>query len=281
MTSDLPAFQANPGLYLVKGPDPSVRMLAINPRPQAPAGKYLSNTLVRQAIAYAIDYERIAKFRDGERVYSIYHKGQTIPDVAIEPQKDLQYNPAKAKELLTQAGYPNGIPEPIELIADSSTYGVEEIDMASIIKNNLDAVGIRVNVRVTDPVLRTSILNGRNHTLTLFSAASTTSDPDYAAQTNYYSPRGVQRWGFNRSDVDQLVLQGLAELDDAKRVEIYHKLQIMCDGPDLLRGAIYLYIPWNYVVAWKYVKGDLTPTILFGYSLDWTKADIDPERKIS
>ena len=283
LTSDIPALEKNTALNVYRGPQTFVRMLCVNPRPTAPAGKYLSNMLVRQAIAYAIDYDRIIKFRDGERAYGLYHKGQCVPEVAVDAQKDFKYDPVKAKQLLTQAGYPNGIPDKLEMICCPDAYGAEEVEMATMIKSNLEAIGIPVNIRIVDAVLRITLINTGNSTLSLLSCAAIHPDPDDNAGVWYYS-KGVaaaRRFGLNRTDVDQLVLQGKAELDNKKKAEIYQRLQMICDGPEMIRGTICIYWPWNYVVAWKYVKGDMTPTIMQRYSLDWTQVDMDPERKIS
>ena len=282
LSSDIPALQANPGLTVFKGPEPLVREFSVNPRPQAPAGKYLSNVLVRQAIAYAIDYERIAKFRDAQRVYGVYHKDQSVPSVAIDPQKDFKYDPAKAKQLMTQAGYPNGFAETLEMICCPAYLGAEEVEMASIIKSNLEAIGIKSAIRTVDFVLFFSLMNTGNTTLAPFSVTTLNPDPDYFGGVCYHS-QGVmaKRFGFNRTDVDQLVLQARAELNVTKRIELYYKIQMIADGPDLLRGQIYLYRPWNYAIAWKYVKGDLTPTLMYRHTIDWTQIDIDPDRKIS
>ena len=281
LTPDIAALEANPALNVYKGPEVFVRMLTVNPRPQAPAGKYLSNMLVRQAIAYAVDYDRIVKFRAGQRAYGLYSKGQTVPDVALETQKDFKYDPAKAKQLLAQAGYPNGIPEPLELIYDTGAFGAEEAEMAAILANNLQSAGIPVKLRIVDSVLRITILNSGESALSLFSATSSTPDADFLTSVNYYSAgsSAAQRFGFNRSDVDQLVFQARAELNMEKRIEIYQKMQMIADGTDLARGQIFLFRPWNYVISWKYVKGDLTPTIMQRYTIDWAKVDLDPERK--
>src|SRR5205823_7133604 len=77
----------------------------------------LNNKLVRQALNYAVDKEAIIKhvlFGFGTP------SGQALPmmfgyDPAIKPYP---YNPAKAKALLTQAGYPHGFS--LKMLVDAS-----------------------------------------------------------------------------------------------------------------------------------------------------------------
>jgi peptide/nickel transport system substrate-binding protein len=67
-----------------------------------------SNIKVRQAVSYAIDRESIAKnlgFGFARAAYQIYpgFEMTAIPNLVKTP-----YDPVKAKQLLTEAGYPNG-----------------------------------------------------------------------------------------------------------------------------------------------------------------------------
>jgi len=58
------------------------------------------------------------------------------------------YNPAKARQLLTEAGYPDGIT--VKLIGGEGTE-LEKILM--VIKAYLEAVGIKTDVEIADPAL--------------------------------------------------------------------------------------------------------------------------------
>ena len=72
------------------------------------AGRPTQNKLVRQAINYAIDKDTIVK-----NIYKGYTKptGQLLQETTVgyNPAiKPYPYDPAKAKQLLAEAGYPNG-----------------------------------------------------------------------------------------------------------------------------------------------------------------------------
>jgi peptide/nickel transport system substrate-binding protein len=86
-------------------------------------GSILANPKVRQAIDYAIDRDAIVKAR-GFGFWTPTH--QFAPPDASAYIKDLPartYNPEKAKQLLAEAGYPNGFK--IKIIGDSSTTDKE------------------------------------------------------------------------------------------------------------------------------------------------------------
>lgn len=110
-----------------------IHMGLISDDPNLPTG----NKLVRQAMNYAVDVEAITE--------SLFH-GHTEPyagvlpggltDPAVQPYP---YDPAKARQLLAEAGYPNGF----DLIIDSNP---ERLEVAQVVSMYLNQVGIRARV---------------------------------------------------------------------------------------------------------------------------------------
>jgi oligopeptide transport system substrate-binding protein len=106
--------------------------------------KPFDNKLVRQAINYAINRDKLVKLQSGAAAPSnqIYPNGMPgyEPDANYYP-----YDPAKAKELLAQAGYPNGF---------KTTYWSLNTDpfpkLAQSILNDLKAVGIQANLKLME-----------------------------------------------------------------------------------------------------------------------------------
>lgn len=83
-------------------------------------GTPVENKLVRQAMSYAVDYEAIVeRIFDGyaERTAGLVVPGNLGYDPSIEPYP---YDPEKAKDLLAEAGYPDGFT--IEMAGPSETY---------------------------------------------------------------------------------------------------------------------------------------------------------------
>ena len=96
---------------------------------------------VRQALNYAVDKEAIAK--------SIF-KGEAVPTGASMPLgvwSDITpypYDPAKAKQLLAQAGYPNGFPLPLRTF--TTNPGAELPAIGEAVALYWKAVGIDVKI---------------------------------------------------------------------------------------------------------------------------------------
>ena len=104
----------------------------------------LANKKVREAVDYAIDKEAIVKAKG----YGFWHAAYQLPTTAsMAYQKNLQgrkYNPAKAKQLLAEAGYPKGFKTRI-----IPHFAVDRDVMVSI-QSYLSKVGITVDLEFVD-----------------------------------------------------------------------------------------------------------------------------------
>ena len=110
--------------------------------------KPLDDIRVRQAVAYAINRTGIIKNVLGGQARAIYG-----PVVRLEWGFDPKladpypYNPSKAKQLLADAGYPNGFEVDYAYVPGISPKSEET---AQAIANNLAAVGIKLNLLPTE-----------------------------------------------------------------------------------------------------------------------------------
>ena len=107
------------------------------------------NPLVRQAVSYAIDRETIASslFLDTALpAYGILSPGMPAWDPSFKAQP---YDPAKAKELLAQAGYPDGFKTKIAAAPTASGWPLAGT-VAQYIQRNLKEIGIEVELELTE-----------------------------------------------------------------------------------------------------------------------------------
>jgi len=105
------------------------------------------NQKVREALEYALDREALAQalgYGLSMPVYELSSPGHWGYGAAAATKRE--YNPEKAKQLLAEAGYPNGLP--VSLLAIAQAGGVNTD--AEAIKGYLDAAGFQVTLDIAD-----------------------------------------------------------------------------------------------------------------------------------
>jgi ABC-type transport system substrate-binding protein len=111
--------------------------------PKSPCNKQQ----VREAVEYAINKEEMIGalgYGIDKPIYAVEPEGEWGGD-AIAVKRT--YDPAKAKQLLVDAGYPNGCP--IDVLAIAGAGGGNPYGEA--IKGYLDAAGFQTNLDIADP----------------------------------------------------------------------------------------------------------------------------------
>ncbi len=119
------------------------------PKTDDPEGLFYDKR-IRMAIEYAIDKEKMASALGGgyvEPVYEVIHSGPGHPTI---PNRT--YNPEKARELLTEAGYPDGFKTKLIFGQEQERTGVQAI------QDYLGKVGIELEL---EPVARATFAKYR------------------------------------------------------------------------------------------------------------------------
>ncbi|MDR1834609.1 MAG: ABC transporter substrate-binding protein [Fusobacteriaceae bacterium] len=213
---DKDAILANPKLTLLEVESPSEWYLAFdqtNPKYQ--------NLKLRQAIACAVDNSIFVDtvFR-GSAVAATSPLPRACPDhIDVDPYA---YDPERAKALLKEAGYPDGLN--IELwVNDDQT----RIDICVIIQDELKAIGINAEIKVFEwgaYISRTAQPNKELY----FLSWNTTGDGDAHMYPLFHSSQhgsSGNRSYYNNPEVDKLIDKGRHSVNPEERTGIYHELQ--------------------------------------------------------
>jgi oligopeptide transport system substrate-binding protein len=118
--------------------------------------KAIGNKLVRQAINMGFDREKMIQYlRNGSGIPA--HAGMIpagLPSYNPEVVKGYRYDVEKAKALLKEAGYENGVGVGEIVLNTSSGY----IDMCTFISKALEDIGLKVKVEMTEAGLQRELM---------------------------------------------------------------------------------------------------------------------------
>jgi len=142
---------------------------------------------VRQAANYAVDRTAILQ-RVLENYGQLLHGPFASAWPGYDPNlKPYPYNPAKAKQLLAEAGYPNGIEATFSI---TSGAFLRDRDIAEVIASQLGEVGIKVRLVATErATLQNTWLAGEFKGITSV-AWGTAADPDAMLGWTLYNRKG-------------------------------------------------------------------------------------------
>lgn len=220
---------------------------------------------VRQAFAYAIDQRaEIQKVTEGWGVLGAYI-GQHLKPYALPEEEllkhpyfstDMQARRAKAKQLLKEAGFQEGLS--LEMPSRSGplynrSYPAHQAD--------LEQVGIKVTIRMLDTAAY-SDLNIRGDFVISSQAPAVTVVDDPSAYTFPYlcnQPPSVNITRYCNPEFDRLWKEQNKEVDPAKRALLTHQLEriLLEDVPDV---RTYYWVAamayWNRVQGWRLTTGD-------------------------
>jgi peptide/nickel transport system substrate-binding protein len=177
------------------------------------------NKLVRQAITYAIDKEALTKG---------VLKGMAYPmDAPIGPDQyaysaDLQpkynYDPAKAKQLLAQAGYPNGFE--VEFLVPVGQYNKIK-ELAEAVASMLGNVGIRARIQTQDQNTGFAAIQQGKAPLYIFGRGGVIDPDEYLDQ--YFHTGVTKRLEYSNPEVDAALEAERAAFDPSQRVTLLRK----------------------------------------------------------
>ncbi|MHB8621287.1 MAG: ABC transporter substrate-binding protein, partial [Chloroflexota bacterium] len=183
--------------------------------------KPFNNVKVRQALNYAVNKDEIiAKVLNGAATPLSGPFAPGIP--GYDPKlKPYPYDPAKAKQLLAEAGYPNGFD--LTLSGPNGRY-LEDKLVVEAIGGQLDAVGVKTKVDVVGdwPTFVKGII-GRHLQAFFFAQGGILTDA--TASINWDSTKkGIAWQGYSNSEVNTLIETAPKTLDSQKRNAMYRKM---------------------------------------------------------
>lgn len=175
---------------------------------------------VRQAVNHAINREAIIKNLVGGQSRIIHAPCYPSQFGCIQDVFQYPYDPTKAKQLLAEAGYPNGF--------ETTLYGYRDRQYAEAILSDLNQVGIKAKLAFLKPLALLEKGRAGKTQLTIQSWASYSIN-DVSAILGFWFEFGADD-RVRDPKVKELLLAGDSELDEGKRKAYYAQaLKILAD----------------------------------------------------
>jgi peptide/nickel transport system substrate-binding protein len=189
----------------------------------------ISNTKVRQAISYAIDRQSI--------IDSLF-KGTAYPSTSALAKVTFGYanlgeikqDQAKAKQLLAEAGYPDGFETKI---VTTERY-LKGVQLAEVLAAQLAEIGITAKIEVMEWSAIVATWDGItadefDEPIFIMGAGPSMRDADGGLRGLYTTTEtglNDRNYGFySNKEVDDLIVKGMQETNPEKRKEYYKRAQ--------------------------------------------------------
>ena len=214
------ASQLNQNFQVLEGTMNLVQAIYLNNQ-----AKPFDNQLVRQALCYAIDRQGIMDMvadghgtAVGSSIYPAFTK-YFLPELVDKYPHSVE----KAKELLAQAGYPNGFDMTISVPNNYQPH----MDTAEVVAEQLREAGINVTIQPVEwSTWLDTIYNGRQFQATLVGvdAANMTAR---AMLERFTSDYGKNFINYNNPAYDALFQQAINAQDEATQTDLYKQMETM------------------------------------------------------
>jgi ABC-type transport system substrate-binding protein len=218
---DMAAIKADPQLNLVESRwFGNSRRLIFHAR----GGPFAENLKLRQAVLFAMDRETLsATLGQGQGDPSKYMllPGSLGYDDSLPYYR---YDPDRAKTLMNEAGYPNGIDIDFIIIA-------REVDraQAEVLKQMWEKIGVRASITAIErAALNQRILSGgSDYQVTSGQYGNYSSDADVQFRRYMHTKGGFNKAHMSSPEFDAILDRASSTYDINARVAAYHEAQLL------------------------------------------------------
>jgi peptide/nickel transport system substrate-binding protein len=222
--SDKGTIEGNPDLQVFERPSMNVGYLGLT-MTRGP----LKEKLVRQALNYAVDKQAlIDAFYAGAAEPAINPMPPVVagynPDV-----EDYPYDPEKAKELLAEAGYPDGFEMELWAMPVPRPYMPEGQKVGEALQGMFAEIGVKAKIVTYEwGTYLDKAMNGEADTFLLGWTGDNGDADNFLYVLLDEDSIGSNNYSYYKNDeVHELLLKAQASSDQAEREELYKQAQVL------------------------------------------------------
>jgi dipeptide transport system substrate-binding protein len=225
--ADLDAIRKDPNVQIVEQAGLNVGYLAFQT-----TKKPFDDVRVRKAISMAIDKKAI--------IDAVYLSSGVAAKNPIPPSlwsyndtvKDDPFDPAAAKRLLAEAGYPNGMETDLWAMPVQRPYNPNAKRIAELMQADLAKIGVKAEIKSFEWGEYRKRLQAGEHQMGMLGWTGDNGDPDNFLHTllgcdSAKSASGANIAKFCHKPFDDLVMQAKTVSDQAERSKLYEQAQVI------------------------------------------------------
>lgn len=225
-------------------------------------GKIFNNEKVRQAFNYAIDRDKILKFvLNGQGFAGATHGivPPSMPNYDVEKIKGYDFNLTRAKELMTEAGYPDGKGFP-DAVLQINSGGDRNIQIAESIQNMLKEIGVNMKLNIIPFAQHLDNIDAGRADFYRLGWIADYPDPENFLNLYYgknvpkdptaISPINSTR--YQNPEYDRLFEEAISKTDQSERYNLYYQAEQLAisQAPMMI-----IFYEEDYRLVQSYVKG--------------------------
>ncbi|MFD2616149.1 ABC transporter substrate-binding protein [Terrilactibacillus laevilacticus] len=203
--------------------------------------KPFNNIKVRQALSYVIDRNEIIDtvWKGKAELTGPISPAQKEFAADVKSFPSYTQNLSKAKELLKEAGYPNGFST---VIQTASTYP-DMVDTAQVLQQQLKKIGINAKIEQLEWGKYIEVWKSKKMDL-MIGRNTSGSDPDRSLRFFFATDGSANVWNYSDNKFDKLVQSALQTTDSNARKNFYQEAQELLVNQDA--ANLFLASPINY-----------------------------------
>ncbi|MFX4271480.1 ABC transporter substrate-binding protein [Propionibacteriaceae bacterium Y1685] len=215
--------------------------------------KEFSDKRVRQAFLYAVNRQQLVDQvlnGKGEVQNSDFYQPR-----APEGLNDYAYDPEKAKQLLSEAGWDASREVTISWVAGQRDRDAS----ATVVQSQLAEVGVKVKLQQVQASEIAELYSKRTYDMVLYGGGNYATDPwnvNAITSCDTHYPKGANINFFCNAELDELMKKANASTDEAERTQLYaDAAKISNEEADLF----WLYSPYGNWAVNKRLQGFKAP----------------------
>lgn len=208
-----------------------------------------NNEKVRQALNYAVDKQAILDMVAGGKgniiSTNMFHAFSKYYEEDLD--KVYSYDVAKAKELLAEAGYPDGFDMTITVPSNYQYH----VDTAQVLVEQLKAIGINANIQLVEWASWLSdVYTNRDYQSTIIGLDAKLAPRDVLER--FSSTASNNFVNYSNTEYDRILKEAIKTTKDEEKVKLYKELETLLTNDG---AAVYLQDPPLLVAVNKELSG--------------------------